>query len=229
MRQKWVSWIFVLSIGGTLLAQPIEWVGSSSIDFGKVKEGEVLEGKFRFANKGKTPVHIREVHASCGCTTNQLSKMIYNPGETATISYSVKTKGFRGPIRKTIEVQFEEEHLEPLVYVIQATVISEIEVNPSFVDFKRLVVNPETTVTKEIRIRNNGEKPVHITEIKNPCTLLSVKMEKSAILPGEEIVILLSLRPGREETNNVDLWIETNHPSRSRIMIPVFFRIQGEK
>lgn len=229
MRQKWISWIFVFTIGGMLFAQNIEWVGSSTVDFGKVKEGKVLEGKFQFVNKGKTPIHIREIYASCGCTTTQLSKMIYDPGEIATIAYSVKTKGFRGPIRKTIEVQFEEENLEPLIYVIQATVITEIEVTPTFIDFKTLVLNPDTTVTKKIQIRNNGEKPIKITGITNTYDLIRVKLEKSTIGPGEETGIFLSLQPAREEIKDIDIWVETNHPSRSKIMIPVFFKIQGKK
>lgn len=229
MRQKWISWIFALSIVETLFSQSIEWIGPSTMDFGRVEEGKVLQGKFQFVNKGKTPLHIREVYASCGCTTTQLPKMMYNPGETATISYSVKTKGFRGPIRKTIEVQFEEENLESLVYVIQATVISEIEVIPNFIDFKVLAFNPDTTLIKEIRIRNNGEKLVRITGIKNTYDLLSVKMEKSVIPPGKETTIFLILQPAREEIKDIDIWIETDHPSRSKIMIPVFFRIQGKK
>lgn len=229
MRQKWIFGIFVLWIGKMLMAQSIEWIGPSTMDFGRVKEGEILEGKFQFVNKGKTPIHIREVYASCGCTTTQLSKMIYDPGETATIAYSVRTKGFRGPIRKTIEVQFEEEQLEPLVYVIQATVISEIEVSPTFVDFKTLAMNPDTTVTKEIRLRNNGDKQIQIKGIQNTYDLLSVKMKKSVIHPGEEAVITLTLQPRREEIKDIDIWIETDHPSRPKIMIPVFFKIQGKK
>lgn len=229
MRQKWVSWIFFISLGGSLFAQSIEWVGPNTMDFGRVKEGEILEGKFQFVNKGKTAIHIRDVYASCGCTTTQLPKMMYEPGETATISYSVKTKGFRGPIRKTVEVNFEEDNLEPLVFVIQATVITEIEVTPTFIDFKTLPVNPDTTVTKEIRIRNNGEKPVHITEVKNTDELLTVKMEKTAIPPGKETVIWVTLHPAREEMKDLDIWIETDHPNRPKIMIPVFFRIQGKK
>ncbi len=224
-------WIGILSIGFAEILSPqsIEWVGPKTMDFGRIEEGKLLQGKFRFVNKSKNPVHIREVYASCGCTTTQLLKTVYDPGDTATISYTVKTKGFRGPIRKTIDVDFEEENIQDLVYVIQAVVISEIEVNPTFVNFRSLRANPDTSVTQKISIRNNGKKKIRITGVRNSYDLLQIEMSDSVIPPEKEIWITLHLRPAREETKDIDIELETDSPSRPKIMIPVFFRIQGQK
>ena len=38
-------------------------------------------GHFKYENTGKTPVHFKSVHASCGCTTAQSQKEEVPPGE----------------------------------------------------------------------------------------------------------------------------------------------------
>ena len=40
-------------------------------------------GHFKYQNTGKTPVHFKSVHASCGCTTAQTQKEEVSPGDKA--------------------------------------------------------------------------------------------------------------------------------------------------
>lgn len=42
--------------------------------------------KFRFTNKGKDSVQISSLKSSCGCTTAELEKRLYAPGEGGTIT-----------------------------------------------------------------------------------------------------------------------------------------------
>jgi len=43
-------------------------------------------GHFKYQNPGKTPVHFKSVHASCGCTTAQTQKDEVPPGESGEIT-----------------------------------------------------------------------------------------------------------------------------------------------
>ncbi len=43
-------------------------------------------GHFKYQNPGKTPVHFKSVHASCGCTTAQTQKDEVPPGGTGEIT-----------------------------------------------------------------------------------------------------------------------------------------------
>src|SRR5438046_7255040 len=43
-------------------------------------------GHFKYQNPGKTPVHFKSVHASCGCTTAQTPKDEVPPGESGEIT-----------------------------------------------------------------------------------------------------------------------------------------------
>ena len=46
----------------------IQWLDSTYLDLGKVKEGQVVEVSFRFKNSGTKNLVIANVSASCGCT-----------------------------------------------------------------------------------------------------------------------------------------------------------------
>ena len=52
-----------------------------------------VEVHFAFKNTGQTPVTIKDLHTSCGCTTAKLDKKSYAPGESGEV---VATYSFRG-------------------------------------------------------------------------------------------------------------------------------------
>ena len=56
-----------------------EWV-TTSHDFGKVPQNIPVTHEFKFTNKGKVPLIITNVQASCGCTTPGWSHEPVPPG-----------------------------------------------------------------------------------------------------------------------------------------------------
>ena len=57
-------------------------------DIGDIKQGPQFNGEFEFENTGKTPLEIKDVHASCGCTgilTDE--KKIFQPGEKGKVKF----------------------------------------------------------------------------------------------------------------------------------------------
>ena len=57
----------------------------TTIDFGTVKEGEVVTKSFEFTNNGKAPLVISDAKASCGCTVPEYPRSPIQPGEKGTI------------------------------------------------------------------------------------------------------------------------------------------------
>ncbi len=49
-------------------------------DFGKIKQGVPVTHEFKFTNKGKVPMVITNVAASCGCTTPDWTRDPIAPG-----------------------------------------------------------------------------------------------------------------------------------------------------
>lgn len=83
----------------------IEWPDSTFRDFGKVKEGEILEVSFRFKNTGDKNLVISDVRPGCGCTDGQKPEEPIAPGKEGVIKAKFNSKGQHlGENRKNITV-----------------------------------------------------------------------------------------------------------------------------
>jgi len=66
-------------------ALPVLSFASTVYDFGVIDETSAVATTFRFTNTGGGELVIEAVSASCGCTTPQLTKRRYQPGESGVI------------------------------------------------------------------------------------------------------------------------------------------------
>lgn len=73
-------------------------------DFGTVPEGPAAEYTFKFKNTGDQPINLKQVKASCGCTTPSWSKDPVLPGKTGEIKASYATQRRPGNFTKSITV-----------------------------------------------------------------------------------------------------------------------------
>ncbi len=83
---------------------PILYFPETQHDFGKVKEGTVVEYIFRFQNTGKAPLKISDVKTSCGCTAALLSSERLAPGEEGTLKVELDTSKRSGKMSRTITI-----------------------------------------------------------------------------------------------------------------------------
>jgi hypothetical protein len=74
-------------------------------NFGAIKEinGQV-SCNFEFTNKGKTPVTVNSVKASCGCTTPDWTKEPVAPGKKGYVKATYDPKSRPGKFSKSITV-----------------------------------------------------------------------------------------------------------------------------
>ena len=61
-------------------------------------------GIFRFVNSGKTTITITSVKPDCGCTTAELEKQTYAPGETGEIKAVFAFEGRKRPTEDLLDV-----------------------------------------------------------------------------------------------------------------------------
>ncbi|HTB80806.1 MAG TPA: DUF1573 domain-containing protein [Opitutaceae bacterium] len=84
---------------------PVITVEEKSFDFGEVRHGQTVVHGFKVSNTGHAILHIKEVHANCGCTSALIGKKDLEPGESTEIDAEfTPDKEFSGPVRKTILV-----------------------------------------------------------------------------------------------------------------------------
>lgn len=72
-------------------------------DFGRIPQGEPVTCVFTFENDGNAPLVLKNVKASCGCTTPQWPQQPIMPGESATIKAEYNAAA-DGKFDKTISV-----------------------------------------------------------------------------------------------------------------------------
>jgi hypothetical protein len=231
MRSKFPLMAILMAIAVTvcLQAQNVRRVTPEKIEFGRLPEGRTVEGDIRFTNAGAAPVRIQRIQASCGCTTTKTEKMTVEPGDTASVHYSVRTQGFRGIVRKTITFYFTDPQEKELEFVIEGTLYSDLEVTPSFIDFQGVAQDLNSTLMQKVTVTNQTEKPLRITSVRATSDLLNVSPERASIPPGKAQVIQVTLRPSKAVTQDADIWIETDSPSRPKFAVPVFIQVEKKK
>jgi len=77
-----------------------------SIDFGKVKQGKVLEHVFMFTNEGDSTLSIKRVRTSCGCTAVLLKNKDKEvpPGQRGEVKVTFNTRGYANKVSKYIYI-----------------------------------------------------------------------------------------------------------------------------
>jgi len=86
-------------------------------DFGTVTEGELATHEFNFTNKGKEPLILTNVKASCGCTTPQWPREPILPGQKGVIKAIYNSKGRPGAFTKSITITSNAKTPTKVVYI----------------------------------------------------------------------------------------------------------------
>lgn len=72
-------------------------------DYGTIVQGSDGNCEFKFTNKGKLPLVLSNVKASCGCTVPEWPKEPILPGKTSSIKVKYNTNN-QGTFNKSITV-----------------------------------------------------------------------------------------------------------------------------
>lgn len=92
-----------------------------------------VDAVFKYENKGDTPVHIKAVRPSCGCTTAALAKNDVAPGEKGEITATFNIGDRTGVQVKTVTVETDDPKAPQTVLTFKATIAQMLELQPAFV------------------------------------------------------------------------------------------------
>src|SRR5438046_4315351 len=90
-------------------------------------------GHFKYQNTGKTPVHFKSVHASCGCTTAQTQKEEVMPGDKGEITATFNIGDRTGTQIKTVTVETDDPASTTTVLTLKAVIPQQLAITPTFV------------------------------------------------------------------------------------------------
>jgi len=95
-----------LSFTGNVVKEPAAGpklqIEKTEHNFGKVKEGKVLDWSVNVKNTGNSLLEIKDVKTSCGCTAAVLSGNKLKPGESGNLKIEFDTSNRSGQTSRTI-------------------------------------------------------------------------------------------------------------------------------
>ena len=80
----------------------IDILGSETVNFGEIVEGEKVNLEFKIKNTGKGGLIITGAIVGCGCTQPEYPKEIIKPGNIETISVTFDSTNKKGKQKKNI-------------------------------------------------------------------------------------------------------------------------------
>lgn len=104
-------------------------VVESTFDAGTVDRGTKVVHAFGVRNTGVAPLTL-DVKPHCGCTVADFDKIVA-PGDTGTITLSIDTTRFKGPITKSATVTTNDPASTSIELSLSSTVRVPIDVTPS--------------------------------------------------------------------------------------------------
>lgn len=161
-------------------------------DFGKVDAGQAVKHDFVFTNAGNATLEITDVRTSCGCATMGKWDRQVGAGKTGAIPIELNTAGYRGGVVKTVNVLCNDPAQTNVVLQFKGTIWTPVDVLPSLAYFAVSSELP-TNETKTLRIINNMEGPLAITEVV--CTNRALKAELKTVRQDKEFQLQLTTAP----------------------------------
>ncbi|MDW7694402.1 DUF1573 domain-containing protein [Flammeovirgaceae bacterium SG7u.111] len=191
---------------GTALAQGNLVFEITEHNFGEVREGELAEKVFKFINTGDIPVVIKDVWASCGCTTPEWPKEPILPGDSSEIAVVFNSTGRPGTFYKTISIA--SNALEPISkLIIRGQVIrptdpakpqggnnsASLELGEKSYNFGKIQVGDK--LVRNVFVKNTSERSVFIEGLQSECKCVRIKGGGKFIKAQEEVEIELIFTP----------------------------------
>ncbi len=171
-------------------------------DFGEVDEAKgSLEHLFTFTNKSDQDFIIRDVQASCGCTTPEWSNKPIKPGGKGYVKAIFNPTGMRGEAFKSVMVYGNFKDDVARILEIKGKIFSYrfgeqmyiagqkgyLRMLNDKLDFGNVLKG--STYSKSLFMVNDGADSFHLTGYKDASPWLKLWPESGVIAPGDTLVI----------------------------------------
>ena len=209
MKKSLFIALWVLS--AVLFAKPTIKFTSPNSNFGETTVGKTLDINFEFANVGSDVLYIKNIIPSCGCTTAELKKKEYRPGEKGTITVKFNTSGYNGRVVKTITVMTSDPDSPEVRLTLSGTVIvkdfAQADLKPDQISFGAVSVGK--TYVRKLNLTNLGTLDLRVIELSHGPEA-SLEFKANLLAPRNSTEITLHFTPFEKGTFNSMLKIRTN-------------------
>lgn len=201
----------LLLISVSLFSQAKMVFKETTVNFGEIDAGKVIDVAFEFENTGNAPLIIKKIKSSCGCLASKLEKNEFQPGEKGVIPVKFYSRGYNGRIIKSVTVSSNSEGSPYISLRVAGNVklkdFAQIHFESGRISFGKTTVGE--VYQNEIGIKNTGTVTLKIYEVThNP--MLSVEFPAMYIKPGETIKVPVRFRPMEKKTFTTFIKVKSN-------------------
>ncbi|MDN5212170.1 DUF1573 domain-containing protein [Fulvivirgaceae bacterium BMA12] len=205
----------------------------TSHNFGEVLEGSEATHEFHFKNIGNTPLIIRHVRASCGCTTPYWTKDPIPPGKSGSITATYNSKNRPGNFNKSITITSNADEPNKVLSIkgqvirhpnaIQNPTAAQMALTPLIKIEKQVYelgnVGLGQTIPIVVPIKNEGKSRLTIVNITASCKCVRLAASAKRIFqPGESATTEILFSPTSLGSMDQEVIIESTdlkHPKTS--------------
>ena len=202
---------------GNSTAKAVFVIDNTEFDYGNIPEdGGLASHTFTITNNGSSPLVIKQVLASCGCTTPDWTKEPIVSGNAGEIKVAYDPKGRPGEFTKTISVYCE--NADPVQLTIKGNVNKTEDVAKVPVFTPKDVTHDFGTIGESegyaeytFSFTNTGNAPLSISRVTASCGCTRPTWPESSIEPGKDGDIIIAFNPkGRIGDFNKTATVYTN-------------------
>jgi hypothetical protein len=205
-------------------------------DWGKISDSTPVVAKFKFKNVSKDrTVKISDIHTSCGCTTSNLDKREYAPGEEGELVVNYNPQGKRGLERKITTLTTDDPEATRIELLGVALVQPKVIIEPlSLFMGERFLENNATPTTQRISITGRTKD----FSVTNPVISDTNNYTIEALPPdvvevdGEKLNRFqynITFKPNLAMGNYpAQLSFDTNEPTRLKVVTSVMASVVGK-
>ena len=135
-------------------------------DFGTVAVAADTEYVFPVVNTFSSPLHLRDIRASCGCTTPTILTETLQPGESGSIRAKFNTDTFRGKKGATLTVVMDRPFYSEIRLRVDGYIRSDMVFHPGSVDFGAIPAGSEAE--KTVKILYAGRSDWDVVDVSGP-------------------------------------------------------------
>lgn len=195
----------------------LEFIGTTSFDFGDIYRGQKVTHFFTIKNSGKDTLLIKNVSASCGCTAAMASTSVVPPQSTSKLNVTFNSEGYGGRAHKTVTVT-SNDPVNPTQQVdITANILSVLEPNPPYLYMSRMKV--DSASSSVINVTNATSKPISILSTGSSLAGLHVEVTKKTLKPKETADLQVSYKPAKEGPTYGEIVLKTDFQPQPTVSI----------
>lgn len=149
----------------------------TSIDAGKVPQGEEIDVAFAVRNTGEAPVRISNIRTSCGCTAAGENPSVLDPGAEDFINVVYRTHGRSGRQHSTITVETDDPGQAAYQLRLSLDVTRDVYLGEQLIDLG--VLPPGEKAVKTFSLFSAWDKELEIGEVGSSHESVTAELLKS--------------------------------------------------